>query len=95
MNGCTLPGRTISSAGAVCVGDTTETAVSADCAVSASRVFRALTRDQMPVARRTTAAINAIDQAQPTFGRALPCSPLHSRGACASRFVSYLQFEST
>src|SRR5882757_7801034 len=60
MNGCTFPGRMISWAEAVGFGDTTDTAVRATCAVSALRAVRALTRDQMPEARRATIAIAAI-----------------------------------
>src|ERR1700730_7829998 len=48
MNGCTFPGRMISSAGAVCFGGTTDTAVRATWAVSDFSFVRALTRDTMP-----------------------------------------------
>ena len=60
MKGCTLPGRMISSAGAVCLGETTDTAGKAACTVSAFRAVRALTRDQMPEARRPATTTNAI-----------------------------------
>src|SRR5713226_5894267 len=60
MNGCTFPGRMISSEGAVCFGETTDTAVRATCAVSAFSVVRALTRDKMPETNRAATAINAI-----------------------------------
>src|ERR1700688_2863463 len=60
MNGCTFPGRTSSSAGAVALGATTDTAVSAACFVCAFRVLRALTRDQIPDPRRAATKIPAI-----------------------------------
>src|ERR1700686_4945192 len=60
MNGCTFPGRTSSSAGAVALGATTDTAVRAACFVCAFRVLRALTRDQIPDPRRAATTITAI-----------------------------------
>src|SRR5580704_16528619 len=60
MNGCTFPGRMISWAGVAGFGCTTETAVSATCAVSALRFLRVLTRDQIPDARRAVTTIRAI-----------------------------------
>src|SRR5271170_7445931 len=60
MNGCTLPGRMTSWAGAACFGCTTETAVRATCAVSALSFLPARTRDQMPVAKIATATITAM-----------------------------------
>src|SRR5690348_14908470 len=60
MNGCTFPGSIISWAGAACFGETTDTGVRATCAVSAFRIVRALTRDQMPETNRAATAINAI-----------------------------------
>src|SRR5712692_1070405 len=60
VNGCTFPGRMISWAGAACFGETTDTGVRATCAVSAFRIVRALTRDQMPETNRAATAINAI-----------------------------------
>src|SRR5580700_7669528 len=59
MNGCTFPGRMISSAGAVCFGETTDTGVRATCAVSALSAVRALTRDKMPETNRAATAISA------------------------------------
>ena len=47
----------ISSAGAVCFGDTTDTAVRAAWAVSVFSAARALTRDQMPDIRSAATAI--------------------------------------
>src|SRR5437879_10690880 len=60
MKGCTLPGRMISWAGVVCFGDTTDTAVTATCEVSTPNFRLALTRDQIPDARRAVVMINAI-----------------------------------
>src|SRR5580693_10489510 len=60
MKGCILPGRMISWAGVVCFGDTTDTAVTATCDVSARNVLPALTRDQIPVPRRAVVTISAI-----------------------------------
>src|SRR4029077_16003736 len=60
MNGCTFPGRMISSAGALCFGETTDTAVRATWAVSAFSAVRALTRDKMPETNRVAMTINAI-----------------------------------
>src|SRR6266852_3912739 len=75
MNGCTFPGRMISSAGAVCFGETTETAVRATCAVSAFSLVRALTRDQMPETSRAATTINAIATPNRLCGRCgLPTS---------------------
>src|ERR1700733_381128 len=59
INGCTLPGKMISSVGAVCFGDTTDTAVVAACTVSACRADPALTRDQIPEIKRPATAITA------------------------------------
>src|SRR6266852_2610492 len=82
MNGCTFPGRMISSAGAVCFGETTDTAVSATCAVSAFSVVRALTRDQMPETNRAATAINAI--ATPNHRLSGRCRlPTSVDGACS------------
>src|ERR1700676_5789815 len=60
MKGCTFPGRMISSAGAVCFGETTETAVRATCAVSTFSLLRARTRDTMPEAKRAATMVSAI-----------------------------------
>src|SRR3982074_1866921 len=60
MNGSTFPGRMISLVGAVCFGETTDTAGSADSAASALRVLRAFTRDQIPDNSTPTTTINAI-----------------------------------
>src|ERR1700676_1715304 len=60
MNGCTFPGRMISSAGAVRFGETTDTEVRATCAVSAFSVFWALTRDTMPEINRAATATTAM-----------------------------------
>src|SRR2546426_11518254 len=60
VNGCTFPGRMISWAGATCFGETTDTGGRATCAVSAFRIVRALTRDQMPETNRAATAINPI-----------------------------------
>src|SRR5229473_5468324 len=49
----------ISSAGAVCFGVTTDTAVRSTCAVSAFSVVRALTRDKMPETNKPATTINA------------------------------------
>src|ERR1700688_2612646 len=48
MNGCMLPGRTISWAGAVRLGSTTETDGTAACTVAARRAAAASTRDRIP-----------------------------------------------
>src|SRR5580658_4239343 len=58
MNGCTLPGKMISWAGAVCFGVTTDTVVTASCDVSAPKFLLALTRDQIPYPS-TAATANA------------------------------------
>src|SRR6266850_3840 len=60
MNGSTLPGRIISSAGEVCFGETTDTEGRAVRAVSWVRVLRAFTRDQMPDTNRVATTINAM-----------------------------------
>src|SRR4029077_9143116 len=60
MKGWTFPGRTISSEGAFCLGETTETAGRAARAVSAFSVVRALRRNQMPDAKRVATTTNAI-----------------------------------
>src|ERR1700724_4121083 len=60
MNGCTFPGRMISSAGAVCLGETTDTAVRATCAVSVFSFVRALTRDTMPEPNRAARPTHEI-----------------------------------
>src|SRR5580658_128520 len=60
MNGCTLPGRMTSCAGAACFGCTTETAVRATCAVSTLSFLPDLTRDQIPVTKSATATISAM-----------------------------------
>src|ERR1700722_19526107 len=60
MNGCTFPGRMISSAGAVCFGATTDTEVRATLLVTAFSLVRALTRDKMPVTSSTATTTTAI-----------------------------------
>jgi hypothetical protein len=50
----------ISWAGAVCFGETTDTAVVATCDVSVRNVLPALMRDQIPDARRAAVTISAI-----------------------------------
>src|SRR5437016_11812603 len=60
MYGSTFPGRMISSAGAVCFGETTDTEGRAARAVSWLRVLRALTRDQIPDTNRVATTISAI-----------------------------------
>src|SRR5690242_18114066 len=75
MNGATFPGRMISSAGAVSVGETTDTAVRATCAVSPFSVVRALTRDQIPETNRPATTINEIAKLNHLCGRSrLPAS---------------------
>src|SRR6266851_9115067 len=89
MNGCTFPGRMISSAGAVCFGETTDTAVRATCAVSAFSVVRALTRDQMPDAKRPPTTITTIARSSHDLRERVAAPTWFEEGVCASiRFVS-------
>src|SRR5579864_5905556 len=60
MYGCTFPGRMISSVSAVRFGDTTDTAGTAACTVSARRVAPAFIRDHIPEPNRAATAITAI-----------------------------------
>src|SRR6266849_10275682 len=89
MNGCTFPGRMISSVGAVCVGETTDTAVRATCAVSALRVVRALTRDQIPDAKSPPTTITTIARSSHDLRERVAAPTWFEEGVCASiRFVS-------
>ena len=56
MNGCMLPGRIISVAGAVCLGATTETEGTAISSVTARSVVSARTRERIPKIKTNTAA---------------------------------------
>jgi len=71
MNGCILPGRTISSAAAVRFGITTETDGTAICAVTAARAVSAFTRDLIPT---TSTPITASAHSAGTNHRRLACT---------------------
>src|SRR6266850_3382736 len=83
MYGCTFPGRMISSAGDVCFGETTDTAGRAIRAVCASRVVRALTRDQMPDISRPAMTNRAIAQPIHRLGERFAVPTSFNVGACS------------
>src|SRR4029077_11100329 len=92
MNGCTLPGRMISWAGAAAFGCTTETAVTATCAVSALRFLRVLTRDQIPDAKRPATTISTVAGAshrlRAGLSAALSCKAPERSSICLPLLVS-------
>src|SRR5207245_11334843 len=93
MNGCTLPGRMSSSVGAVCFGETTDTGGRAVWAVSAFRVVRALTRDQMPDIKRAATASSAIARASHRLRGEFPTATLLYGTVCPP-FGSYVSISS-
>src|SRR5438876_9623939 len=77
----------ISSAGAVCFGETTDTAVRATCAVSAFRALRALIRDQMPDINRAITRINAMAMPNHLFMGRRDCPASFNGNVCATTCV--------
>src|SRR6266705_2309381 len=72
----------ISSADAVCFGETTDTGGRAVWAVSAFRVVRALTRDQMPDIKRAATASSAIARASRRLRGEFPTATLFNGTVC-------------
>src|ERR1700751_3558465 len=60
INGCTLPGRTTSCAGAASFGNTTETEGTDVCATTARNFAASCKRDRIPMARTAPAIATTI-----------------------------------
>jgi len=90
MNGCMLPGRMISVAGAACLGATTETEGTANWSVTVRRVVWSLTRDRIPKIKTNTAASTAsagISQRRNDFRGVVGRRASFSLSTCSSSSV--------